>query len=142
MMITSPITGALGNIYIAKKRTWRLTFLSLPFILLNAYMDWVLMGPFKQGGIAASSSVVSFAWMIVLLIDLKYKFKISKLFTAKMILPVIASAVYVYLFMFPLSHIHSHEKLALEILIAGVMTLFFTRKEAKMIFERIAKRKK
>ncbi|MCW1300783.1 MAG: hypothetical protein OH363_05785 [Candidatus Parvarchaeota archaeon] len=105
-------------------------------------MDWVLMGPFKQGGIAASSSVVSFAWMIVLLIDLKYKFKISKLLTTKMILPVITSAIYVYLFILPLSVLHSDEKLALEILIAGVMTLFFTRKEMKMILERITRRQK
>jgi putative peptidoglycan lipid II flippase len=140
MMITSPITGALGNIYIAKKRTWRLTFLSLPFILLNAYMDWVLMGPFKQGGIAASSSVVSFAWMIVLLIDLKYKFKISKLFSAKTILPLITSVIYVWLFVSPLAGLHSSEKLVLEILIAGVMVLFFTRNEARMILKRITRK--
>ena len=140
MMITMAIDGALGNIYIAKKRTWRLTSLSLPFILLNAYMDWVLMGPFKQGGIAASSSIVSFAWMIVLLIDLKYKFKISKLFSAKTILPLITSSIYVWLFVSPLANLHSREKLALEILIATVMTLFFTRNEVRMILKRITRK--
>jgi len=137
MMITMPITGVLGNIYIAKKRTRRLTFLSLPFILLNAYMDWLLMGPFKQGGIAASSSIVSFAWMIVLLIDLKYKFRISKLFGAKTILPLVTSVVYVWLFISPLASLHSREKLILEIIIAGIMNLFFTRNEVKMILRKI-----
>ena len=142
MMITMAIDGALGNIYIAKKRTWRLTLLSLPFILLNAYMDWVLMGPFKQGGIAASSSVVSFAWMLVLIIDLKYKFKISRLFSVKTILPLVLSAIYVWFFLFPLGNFHSREKLVLEIVIAGAMVLFFTRQEVKMIWKKITHSKK
>lgn len=136
MMITMPITSVLGNIYIAKKRTWRLTSLSLPFILLNAYMDWLLMGPFKQGGIAASSSIVSFAWMIVLLIDLKYKLRISKLFSAKTILPLITSALYIWLFISPLASLQAGEKLILEIVIATIMILFFIRNEVKMILKR------
>ncbi len=139
MMVTAAIDGALGNIYIAKKRTLRLTLLSVLLIFLNAYMDWLLMGAFKQGGIAASSSIVSFMWMIVLWIDLKYKFKISGLFSLKTVFVIGLSAVYVYMFLFPLSGIPSLPKIILEILTAGLMILFFTRKEIKTIWGEIIK---
>jgi len=72
----------------------------------------------------------------------KYKFKISRLFSVKTILPLVLSAIYVWFFLFPLANFHSREKLVLEIVIAGTMVLFFTRQEVKMIWKKITHSKK
>ncbi len=137
LIVTGPLSGALGNAYIAKKQTLRLTLISIPFILLNAGMDWWLKGPFAQAGIAASSSIVGIAWMATLTIDLRHHYKISHLFSMKTILPILTSVLYVYAFTFPLSHMAHIPKLILEMSIATVMVLFFARKEIKMILEKI-----
>ncbi len=141
MIITAPLSGALGNAYIAKKQTLRLTLISIPFILLNAIMDWWLMGPFNQAGIAASSSIVSVAWITTLTLDLKYHYKISHLFSMKTILPILTSVLYIYIFAFPLLHMAHIPKLIFEIFIAAVMVLFFARNEVKMIVEKIRQKK-
>ena len=103
MILTIPLNGILSNVYMAKKHTLRLALFSIPFILLNAGMDWWLMRSFKQAGIAASSSVVGIFWMLTLTVDLKYHHKIFHLFSVKTILPILTSVLYVYAFLFPLS---------------------------------------
>lgn len=141
IILTGPLNGTLGNIYMAKKHTLRLALFTIPFIFLNGGMDWWLMGPFKQAGIAASSSVVGVLWMLTLTADLKYHYRISHLFSVKTILPILTSILYVYMFMFPLSRMVQAPKLIIEISIATVMVLFFARNEVKMIFEKIRQRK-
>jgi putative peptidoglycan lipid II flippase len=136
MIITVPLTTALSNIYIAKKRTLRLTMLGLSMIFINAYMDWILMMPFKQAGIAASSSIVSFIWVLLLVYDLGFEFKMHNLFSMKTILPSILSFFYVIVFLIPFAKIPSIPKLLSEIIIALLMVTFFGRKEIKMVFSR------
>ncbi len=133
MIITVPLTGVLGNIYIAHKRTVRLTLISIPMLFINAYLDWILMIPFKQAGIAASSSIVSFALLFLIVYDLGLEFKMSGLFSIKTILPVISSFVYAILFLFPLSKMPHIPKYGLEFVILIFMLFFFGRKEMKMI---------
>ncbi|WP_456400278.1 murein biosynthesis integral membrane protein MurJ [Mesoaciditoga sp.] len=140
MILTIPLNSMLGNVYMAKKSTLRLSLLSIPFILLNAIMDWWLMSPFKQAGIAASSSVVGILWMLTLTVDLKYHYKIFHLFSVKTILPVLTSILYVYVFLFHLHHIPEYPKLILEFFIASVMVLFFARNEFKMVVRNVGKR--
>ncbi len=137
MILTIPINAMLGNVYIAKKHTLRLTILSIPFIMLNAGMDWWLMGPFKQAGIAAASSIVGVMWMITLAIDIKLHYKISYLFSAEIILPIVISAIYIWIFLFPLADLQSLEKLIIEMLTAGFIVLFFIRDEIKMILDKV-----
>ncbi len=136
MIITIPLTGALGNIYIAKKRTLRLTMLGLPMILINAYMDWILMMPFKQAGIAASSSIVSFIWVFLLIYDLGFEFKMRNIFSVKTILPVLSSILYILIFIFPLASIPGNSKLILELVLCVMMVIFFGRNELKIILSR------
>ncbi len=136
MIITVPLIGILGNIYIAHKRTVRLTLISIPMIFINAYLDWILMIPFKQAGIAASSSIVSFALLFLILYDLGLEFKMTGFFSIKTILPVITSFVYVIVFLVPLSKMPSVPKYGLEFLIFLAMICFFGRKEIRMITSR------
>jgi len=137
MIVTAPLSAALGNAYIVKKQTLRLTLISIPFIFLNAVMDWWLMGPFAQAGIAASSSIVSVAWITTLTLDLKYHYKISHLFSIRMIFPVLISILYIYIFTFPLSHMAYIPKLILEVSITVIAVLFFARDEVKMVLKKI-----
>ncbi len=137
MILTMPLNGVLSNIYKAKKQTMRLTLFTIPFILLNAGMDWWLKGPFAQAGIAASSSIVGIAWMLTLTIDLKHHYKISHLFSIKTILPILVSLLYIYIFAFPLSHMAYIPKLILEICITTIAVMFFARNEVKMILRKI-----
>ena len=141
MIVTGPLSGILGNLYIAKKQTLRLTLISVPFILLNAVMDWWLMGPFKQAGIAASSSVVSLAWVITLTFDLKHHYKITHLFSIKTILPILTSLLYIYVFTFPLSNMAYVPKIILEIFLATVAILYFARNEINVILKKIRRKK-
>ncbi len=136
MIITVPLSGILGNIYIAHKKTVRLTLISIPMLFINAYLDWILMIPFKQAGIAASSSIVSFALLFLILYDLGLEFKMSGFFSIKTLLPVIASFVYVVVFLVPLSKIPDIPKYGLEFVILLFMLFFFGRKEMKMIISK------
>ncbi len=136
MILTMPINAMLANIYIAKKHTLRLTLLSIPFILLNAAGDYLLMGAFKQAGIAAASSIVGIVWAITLTMDLKFHYKISHLFSSKIILPIILSIIYVYIFMFPLANIQNFYKLIMEIAVSTAMVLFFVRNEVGMMLKK------
>lgn len=139
MIITVPLTGILGNIYIAQKKTVRLTLISIPMLFINAYLDWILMIPFKQAGIAASSSIVSFVLLFLLLYDLGFEFEMKGFFSIKTILPVLTSFIYVVIFLIPLSKMPHFPKYILEIAIFLVMLSFFARKEFKMIFSRFVK---
>lgn len=133
MIVTAPLCGVLGNVYLAKKQTLRFALISIPFVLLNAVMDWWLMGPFAQAGIAASSSVVSLACVAALTFDLAHHYRISHLFSIKTILPILTSLLYIYVFTFPLSHMTYIPKLVLEIFLVTIMVLFFARNEVKVI---------
>ena len=95
------------------------------------------MGAFKQAGIAAASSIVGIVWAITLTMDLKYYYKISHLFSPKIILPIILSIIYVYIFMFPLANIQNFYKLIMEIVISAAMVLFFCKKRGRDDAEKI-----
>lgn len=133
MIITVPLAGIIGNIYIAQKKTVRLALISIPMLFINAYLDWILMIPFKQAGIAASSSIVSFILLFLLLYDLGLEFKMTGFFSIKTLLPVIASFFYVIVFLFSLSKMPSIPKYGLEFSIFLAMLFFFGRREMKII---------
>ncbi len=137
MIITVPLTGILGNIYIAQKKTVRLALISIPMLFVNAYLDWILMMPFKQAGIAASSSIVSFLLLFLILYDLDFEFKMGSFFSIKTILPTLTSFVYVIVFLIPFPKMPSLPKYILEIVIFLVMLFFFGRNEMKMIISKI-----
>ena len=139
MILTIPVGNMLSNIYISKKNTLRLTILSIPFILLNAGLDWLLMKPYKQAGIAAASSIASIIWIVALTMDIKFHYKISHLFGLKIVLPIILSIIYIWFFMFPLAGIQNFYKLTFEIFAAAGMVLYFAKDEVVMVGKRFWK---
>ena len=68
--------------------------------------------------------------------DFKFHYKISHLFSSKIILPIILSTVYVYIFMFPLANIQNSYKLIIEITISAVMVLFLVKDEIGIMLKK------
>lgn len=139
MIMTIPLTGILGNIYIAQKKTVRLALISIPMLFINAYLDWILMMPFKQAGIAASSSIVSFLLLFLLIYDLGSEFGMTRFFSIKIILPILTSFTYVIVFLTMFSKIPEIPKYGLEMVLFFLMFSFFGRREIKMIISRFHK---
>lgn len=137
MIITVPLIGALSNIYISQKRTIKLTIISAPMLFVNAYLDWILMMFFKQVGIAASSSIVSFLMLFLMLYDLRLS-DMRGFFSLKMILPILTSVLYVFVFTFPLSKLSFMSRNILATLIFLGLFSFFGRNEIKIVLKRIS----
>ncbi len=138
MIITVPLTGILGNIYISKKRTLKLTVISVPMIFLNAYLDWILMIPLKQVGIAASSSIVSFLLLFLMIYDLGIS-GMNGFFSIKTILPVLTSVIYVIIFLFALSKLSTVPRNIIAISVFLILFIFFGRNEIRMVVKRFIK---
>lgn len=139
MIITVPLTGILGNIYISKKQTLRLTLISVPMIFLNAYLDWILMIPLKQEGIAASSSIVSFLLLFLMIYDLGIS-GMRGFFSIKTILPIMTSIIYVIIFLFMLSKLNTLSRDLIAISVFLTLFTFFGRNEIRMVVKRFIKK--
>ncbi|WP_022670507.1 murein biosynthesis integral membrane protein MurJ [Hippea alviniae] len=141
MLITIPFNKILSNLYISKKNTITITIMSLPFVLLNAFLDWFFVKLFGVFGLSLVSSIAGFLRGVVLFFDVKRRYRVNINFLNKEVLvSLILFVLYIFICNFVCSYygFSKYEGLFMKLLMFFIFVIISAKKEIRFLLGKVS----